>query len=217
MAGQCQQLLGVSLHTVLPRSMRTGRSHMPARPTCLSATRIDRPMLFSSDKQFQILRGSAVPSPRKRSKSTRLIDTPALTTGWLGFDGLTMQLTFQINSDTPSNFSRCCCRRGTEPPSITLGKPIPLPAKKDVANAARGRSRQGYPCGNPQHAFDKQPVVIAASAGIPRLAKTKRLHLRPLGVSQNESVHPKLESPTSLDENPESKQTLVGITAPATA
>ena len=154
--------------------------------------------------------------PRKRSKS-RLIDTPALTTGWLGFDGLTMQLTFQINSDTPSNFSRCCCRRGTEPPSITLGKPIPLPAKKDVANAARGRSRQGCPCGNPQHAFDKQPVVIAASAGIPRLAKTKRLHLRPLGVSQNESVHPKLESPTSLDENPESKQTLVGITAPAPA
>jgi hypothetical protein len=29
-----------------------------------------------------------------------------------------------------------------------------------------------------------------------------------LGVSQNESVHPKLESQTSLDENPESKQTL---------
>ncbi|WP_247445050.1 hypothetical protein, partial [Bradyrhizobium sp. 197] len=33
--------------------------------------------------------------------------------------------------------------------------------------------------------------------------------LRPLGVSQNESVHPKLESQPSPDENPESQQTLV--------
>ncbi|MCK1477834.1 hypothetical protein IVB27_24275, partial [Bradyrhizobium sp. 197] len=32
--------------------------------------------------------------------------------------------------------------------------------------------------------------------------------LRPLGVSQNESVHPKLESQPSPDENPESQQTL---------
>ncbi|MET4296862.1 hypothetical protein ABIB06_007595, partial [Bradyrhizobium sp. LB8.2] len=31
---------------------------------------------------------------------------------------------------------------------------------------------------------------------------------RPLGVSQNESVHPKLESQPSPDENPESQQTL---------
>jgi signal transduction histidine kinase len=36
-----------------------------------------------------------------------------------------------------------------------------------------------------------------------------RLHLRPLGVSQNESIHPKLESQPTLDENPESQQTLV--------
>ncbi|MET4296371.1 hypothetical protein ABIB06_007168, partial [Bradyrhizobium sp. LB8.2] len=31
---------------------------------------------------------------------------------------------------------------------------------------------------------------------------------RPLGISQNESVHPKLESQPSPDENPESQQTL---------
>jgi hypothetical protein len=37
-----------------------------------------------------------------------------------------------------------------------------------------------------------------------------RLHLRPLGVIQNESVHPKLESQPSPDENPESQQALVG-------
>jgi hypothetical protein len=35
-----------------------------------------------------------------------------------------------------------------------------------------------------------------------------RLHLRPLGVSQNESFHPKLESQTSFPWNPESQQTL---------
>jgi hypothetical protein len=35
-----------------------------------------------------------------------------------------------------------------------------------------------------------------------------RLHLRPLGVIQNESVHPKLESQPSPDENPESQQAL---------
>ncbi|MBB4376349.1 hypothetical protein, partial [Bradyrhizobium sp. SBR1B] len=32
---------------------------------------------------------------------------------------------------------------------------------------------------------------------------------RPLGISQNESVHSKLESQSSGNENPESKQTLV--------
>ena len=62
--------------------------------------------------------------------------------------------------------------------------------------------------GDPQHGLDKQPVVLPTAAGIARLAKTKRLHLRPLGVSQNESVHPKLESQPSPDENPKSQQTL---------
>ncbi|MGY3075486.1 hypothetical protein ACVWZZ_001857 [Bradyrhizobium sp. LM6.10] len=62
--------------------------------------------------------------------------------------------------------------------------------------------------GDPQNGLDKQSVVLAAAARISRLAKTMRLHLRPLGVSQNESVHPKLESQPSPDENPESQQTL---------
>jgi hypothetical protein len=35
-----------------------------------------------------------------------------------------------------------------------------------------------------------------------------RLYLRPLGVRQNESVHPELESQTAADENPKSQQTL---------
>jgi len=61
-------------------------------------------------------------------------------------------------------------------------------------------------------AHPRQTVgVPAAAARIARLAKTKRLHLRPLGVSQNESVHPQLESQPRPDENPESKQTLVDL------
>ena len=62
--------------------------------------------------------------------------------------------------------------------------------------------------GDPQYSLDKPSVVLASTTGIARFAKTKRLHLRPLGVSQNESVHPQLESQPSPDENPESQQTL---------
>ncbi|MDH2407017.1 hypothetical protein QCM77_45475, partial [Bradyrhizobium sp. SSUT18] len=44
---------------------------------------------------------------------------------------------------------------------------------------------------------------------------TKRLHLRPLGVRQNESLHPKLlselESRTFQSVNPESQQTLARV------
>ena len=60
-----------------------------------------------------------------------------------------------------------------------------------VAERGSGRSRHGLPVrAIQQPASDKQPVVLAATAGIARLAKTKRLHLRPLGVSQNEwSIH----------------------------
>ncbi|MFL5059965.1 MAG: hypothetical protein ACJ8DQ_07765, partial [Xanthobacteraceae bacterium] len=39
------------------------------------------------------------------------------------------------------------------------------------------------------------------ASGIARLGQTKRLHLRPLGIGQNESFHPKLESQPSSNEN----------------
>src|SRR6185437_16650384 len=61
---------------------------------------------------------------------------------------------------------------------------------------------------HPQHCFNEQPIVLAASTRVRRFAQTMRLHLRPLGVSQNESFHPKLESQTSFPWNPESQQTL---------
>ena len=61
---------------------------------------------------------------------------------------------------------------------------------------------------DPQHRLHKQPVVAAAAARVPRLAETVRLHLRPLGIGQNESVHPELESHTAAQEKPNSQQAL---------
>ena len=40
-----------------------------------------------------------------------------------------------------------------------------------------------------------------------RLAQAMRFHLRPLGVGQYKAVHPKLESQSRLQWNPESQQT----------
>ena len=57
--------------------------------------------------------------------------------------------------------------------------------------------------GDPKYGLDKQSVVLAAAAGIARLAKAMPFHLRPLGVSQYELVHPQLESQPSPDENPD--------------
>jgi len=59
--------------------------------------------------------------------------------------------------------------------------------------------------GSPQF---KDRIPSADATAIARLAEAKRLHLRPLGVSQNESVHPQLESQPGPDENPKSQQTL---------
>src|SRR6478672_1183337 len=95
----------------------------------------------------------------------------------------------------------------------------PIAEAREYAVPVTERGRQIPPraagSGDPQHGLDKLSVILAAAAGITRLAKTKRLHLRPLGVSQNESVHPKLESQPSPHENPESQQTLGRSQAPA--
>jgi hypothetical protein len=88
----------------------------------------------------------------------------------------------------------------------------PVAEAREYAVPVAQRGRQIPPgaagSGDPQYRLNKSSVVLAAAAGIARLAQTKRLHFRPLGVSQNESVHPKLESQPSPDENPESQQTL---------
>ena len=94
-------------------------------------------------------------------------------------------------------------------PDIRL-HPVAETREHAVPVAERGRQipPRAARSGDPQHGLDKKSVVLAAAAGIARLAETKWFHLRPLGVSQNESVHPQLESQPSPDENPESQQTL---------
>ena len=57
---------------------------------------------------------------------------------------------------------------------------------------------------DPQHRFDKAPVITAAAARVRRLAQTMRLHLRPLGVGQYKSFHPKLKSQLAIGGNPNS-------------
>jgi hypothetical protein len=61
---------------------------------------------------------------------------------------------------------------------------------------------------DPQYRLDKQPIIAAAAPGIARLTKAMRFHLRPLGVRQNKSVHPKPESENAPQGNPKSQQTL---------
>src|ERR1700747_66566 len=91
---------------------------------------------------------------------------------------------------------------GFDPVAVSLEHGVPF-AKKGGQIAPRAPRPD-----HPQPCFNEQPIVLAASTRVRRLAQTMRLHLRPLGVSQNESFHPKLESQTSFPWNPESQQTL---------
>jgi hypothetical protein len=94
-------------------------------------------------------------------------------------------------------------------PDIPL-HPVSEPGEHAVPVAERTRqiSPRTAGAGNPQHRLHEQSVILAAPAGIARLAKTQRLHFRPLGVRQNESIHPKLESRLGEYGNPESQQAL---------
>src|SRR6185312_4880806 len=96
---------------------------------------------------------------------------------------------------------------GLHPIAIALEHRIPVAKRRRQISPWAARAR------DPKHRLKKQTVVTPCAAGISRLAQTKRLHLRPLGVRQNESVHPKLlselESRTFQSVNPESQQTLM--------
>lgn len=89
---------------------------------------------------------------------------------------------------------------------------IALEHRIPVAERRRQISPWAARAGDPQYSFEKQTVVSPGAAGIARFSQTMRLHLRPLGVRQNESVHAKLlselESRTFRSVNPESQQTL---------
>ena len=72
-----------------------------------------------------------------------------------------------------------------------------------------GVSSPGAACSrDPQHCFNEQPVIASATPRITGFAHTMRLHLLPLGVCQNESIHQKLESHQASKGNPNSQQTL---------
>src|SRR5438309_717125 len=102
---------------------------------------------------------------------------------------------------------RLCATRMLGDPGL---RPVAEAREYAVPVAQQGRqiTPRAAGSGDPQDRLNKSSVVLAAAAGVAPLAKTKRLHLRPLGVSQNESVHSKLESQSSTDENPKSQQTL---------
>ena len=95
---------------------------------------------------------------------------------------------------------------GLYPIAIALEHRIP------VAERRRQISPWAACASDPKHSFEKQTVVTPCAAGVRGLAQTKRLHLRPLSVRQNESVHSKLlselESRAFQSVNPESQQTL---------
>lgn|GEM_PF-3938670 len=55
---------------------------------------------------------------------------------------------------------------------------------------------------DPKNSFDEKSIVAAATPGIAWLPKAMRLHLRPLGVCQNKTIHQKLESHQAIRVNP---------------
>ena len=88
-------------------------------------------------------------------------------------------------------------RAGFEKPTKNAGfDPIAVSFEDRVPLAEEGRQIAPWAARthDPQNRFDKPPIVCPAAPGVRRLAQTVRLHLRPLGVSQHESLHPKLES-----------------------
>jgi hypothetical protein len=90
--------------------------------------------------------------------------------------------------------------------------PVALEDRVPVAQARRKVTPGASRARDPKHRFHKQPIVPSAAAWVTRLSKTMRLHLRPLGVCQYESIHGKLllelESHRKPNRNPESQQTL---------
>src|ERR1700716_3274274 len=88
--------------------------------------------------------------------------------------------------------------------------PVAVPLENSVPVAKERRKiapRTSRPH-DPKHRFDKPAVVASAAPGVRRRTHAMLLRLRPLGVCQNESIHPKLESQPSLRWNPDSQQPL---------
>src|ERR1700733_10742310 len=91
---------------------------------------------------------------------------------------------------------------GFDPVAVALENSVPVTEErwKITPRAARPH--------DPKDRFDEAAVVASAAPGVRWLTQAMRLHLRPLGVGQHESFHPKLESQSSLRWNPDSQQAL---------
>jgi hypothetical protein len=89
-----------------------------------------------------------------------------------------------------------------DPVAVALENSVPV--AKERRKIAPRASRPH----NPKNRFDEAAVVASAAPGVRWLTQTMRLHLRPLGVRQHESFHPKLESQPSFRWNPDSQQAL---------
>jgi len=88
-------------------------------------------------------------------------------------------------------------RDGIEKPLEDVGfHPVAEALEYSVPFAENGwQIAPGTACAsNPKNRFDKQAVVGSNASSIARLAQAMRRHLRPLGVSQNKSLHPPLEN-----------------------
>jgi hypothetical protein len=92
---------------------------------------------------------------------------------------------------------------GFDPVAVALEDRVPVAEERRKITPRASRPH------DPKHRFDEAAVVASAAPGVRGLAKTMRFHLRPLGVSQYESLHPKLESQSSPRWNPDSQQALV--------
>ena len=104
------------------------------------------------------------------------------------------------------------CRHRIEQPfeNIRL-HPVAVALEHRVPASERRRQIAPRAAGpnDPQHRLDKAPIVAPTPARIAWLPKAMGFHLRPLGVSQNKSIHPKLESQSNRHVNPKSQQALV--------
>ena len=89
-----------------------------------------------------------------------------------------------------------------DPVAVALENSVPLAEERRKITPRASRPH------DPKDRFDEAAVVASAAPGVRSLTQTMRLHLRPLGVRQHESFHPKLESQPSFKWNPDSQQAL---------
>jgi hypothetical protein len=118
---------------------------------------------------------------------------PVRGRGTLTMPASTMAYSMSGSSDTASN-SRFQISAFTQ-------------SRTRVKNCSSARTRPADRQGLPVRAIHSTASTNSLSSLPRRLGSP--LHLRPLGVSQNELVHPQLESQPIPDENPEFQQTLV--------